>query len=580
MIIGAVSSGDLSRLRLLASAIASRDVEVAATSPGEPAWTDGATIYLDPQTTHALQVESLAVQASLLAAESLAPAAIRQLRRHRNAATRYLALEGHRALARNEDYLPWAVRSVIDRTAASSVDGVDASLALALGREAIPDPPPSFGRIRPRQLLAAVERSTAGARRPDGASASGPAGPPPDLEDDLDTEDDPRSVGQLLSSPVGGGGPIGRLLQRLLGQTRERGGGGAPGADAAARAGRGRAGGAHRVVTGRAAASPDDRGDAPRPGVAYPEWNIHRNRYRLDWCTVIESDAPTVGTTAMAMPDGLALRRSLGRLGMGLDRCRRQPQGDDIDIDAAVEARVDALAGSSPSETLYVESLRQRRDLSVLVLLDVSGSAAEPGPGGEPVHEHQRLAAATLTTALHDLGDRVALYAFNSRGRTSVQVMRIKTFDEALDRRVAQRLGGLVPSAYTRLGAAIRHGASIVEERGGTSRRLLVVLSDGFAYDHGYEGRYGEADARRALVEARRRGVGCLCLSVGAGIDADALRRVFGTAAHASVPSTPHLPAIARPLFRAAIRTADSQRRVFQRTERTRERLAIERSRP
>ena len=116
-----------------------------------------------------------------------------------------------------------------------------------------------------------------------------------------------------------------------------------------------------------------------------------------------------------------------------------------------------------------------------------------------------------------------------------------------------------------------------MEEQGGTSRRLLVVISDGFAYDHGYEGRYGEADARRALAETRRRGVGCLCLSVGAGVEAAALRRVFGTAAHASVPTVGQLPPIIGPLFRSALRSAEAQRRVYQRTERTRERLEIER---
>ena len=52
----------------------------------------------------------------------------------------------------------------------------------------------------------------------------------------------------------------------------------------------------------------------------------------------------------------------------------------------------------------------------------------------------------------------------------------------------------------------IRHGSAVLEARGGTSRRLLVVLSDGLAYDHGYERTYGAADARRALIEARRRG--------------------------------------------------------------------------
>src|SRR4029077_3752756 len=117
--------------------------------------------------------------------------------------------------------------------------------------------------------------------------------------------------------------------------------------------------------------------------------------------------------------------------------------------------------------------------------------------------------------------------AFNSRGRQAVQVLRVKSFDDHLDGSGAQRLSSLTPRADTRLGAAIRHGTSILEERGGTPRRLLVVLSDGFAYDHGYEGRYGEADARRALVEARRRGVGCLCLSIGTNASPAALQRVF-----------------------------------------------------
>jgi nitric oxide reductase activation protein len=212
----------------------------------------------------------------------------------------------------------------------------------------------------------------------------------------------------------------------------------------------------------------------------------------------------------------------------------------------------------------------------VQVLLDVSGSANEPGPGGRRVHEHQRWAAAALTAALHELGDRVALHAFNSQGRSSVRVVRIKGFDDPFDRRAVRRLGGLEPGAYTRLGAAIRHGTALVGERGGTAKRLLVVVSDGFAYDHGYEGRYGEADARRALAEARRGGVGCLCLSVGAGTEATALRRVFGTAAHAAVATADQLPALIGPLFRAALVAAEKKRRVFQREVRTRERLELE----
>ena len=189
----------------------------------------------------------------------------------------------------------------------------------------------------------------------------------------------------------------------------------------------------------------------------------------------------------LARPDVHALRRPLTRLGIGLDRCHRQTQGDDIDVDAAVEARVETLAGSAPDEAVYLDNLRRRRDLAVLVLLDVSGSVAEAGTFGHTVHEQQRAAAAALTVALHELGDRVALYAFQSQGRSAVHLLPVKRFDDSLDALVMQRLGSLTPGAYSRLGAAIRHGTSVITEKAGTSRRLLVVLSDGLAYDHGYE---------------------------------------------------------------------------------------------
>ena len=262
-------------------------------------------------------------------------------------------------------------------------------------------------------------------------------------------------------------------------------------------------------------------------GAKYPEWDVTRGRYRPEWCTVAEANIRTDASTTMVVPDGLteALYRSLARLAMGPARCRRQPQGDDVDVDAAIETHIDALAGLPTDGDVYVENRRQRRDLGVLVLLDVSGSAGEPGAAGWSVHEHQRLAAAALTTALRHLGDRVGLYAFNSRGRQAVQYFRVMDFDEHLDAKAIKRLAALQPTAYTRMGAAIRHATTLLTGRSGTPRRLLVVLSDGFAYDHGYEGHYGESDARRALTEARRQGVGCVCLSVGASTDPDALRR-------------------------------------------------------
>jgi nitric oxide reductase NorD protein len=544
-------AGDVARLGLLASALAGRALAVGAAGPGEPAWTDGATVFVDPGAGPADRLRAVAVQASLVAARSLAPDLVRPLARRPALARRYLAVEGHRALAANGDLLPPALRRLVDpdlAALAARSAGPPGSLAVACGPGALPDPPAAFGTIRPRALLAAADAQEKA------VAVAEATGPLPEVDDDADDGDE--DVGALLTSPVGGRGALGRLLARLLRPTRGPAGAGPVGSGTLSRVDRSRPGGG--TAAARGAPEALDRAAAalgPRDRV-YPEWDVHRRRYRPAWCTVHERTAPAADGPAPALQGGDALRRPLARLGTGLDRTHRRPQGDDVDLDAAVEARVAALAGVPADEAVYVESLRRRRDLAVLVLLDVSGSAGEPGPGGRTVHEHQRAAAGALTSALHDLGDRVALYAFYSQGRTAVHVTRVKGFDDRLDGRAARRLAGLAPGAYTRLGAAIRHGAHVLDERGGTPRRLLLVLSDGLAYDHGYGGRYGEADARRALAEARRRGIGCLCLSVGAGTEPVALRRVFGPAAHASVPTADRLPAMIGPLVGAALEAA------------------------
>ena len=569
-------SSEVGRFKLIASAIAGRVVEVAPVEPGERPWTDGVTVFADVDASPRDQLRCVAVQAALLAAGSLDPEVVRGLARRPALARRYLAVEGHRARAAQEAWLPTAVCSLIDRAVAARSDSPAASLAIAMGREAVADPPDTVGTIRPRHVRTRVGPP------PEGRAVQqhGPRRRREDLLRELDdgAEDD-SVVPDLVSSPIGGGGLFGRLLKTLLGDERSASGG-PPGADALARWSPRDARVARTVALTTANASPTDHIAAIEQGrTTYPEWNVYRGRYRHDWCTVVEVERKPEDLAPFLAPETHALRRPLARLGMEREHRRRQLQGDDIDLDAAVEARVESLAGSPPDEALYIESQRRRRDLAVLLLLDVSGSSGQPSATGATVHEHQRAAAAALTVALHDLGDRVALYAFRSQGRSAVHVAPVKRFGDDLDTHVMWRLGGLVPGAYTRLGAAIRHGASVLERYGGTSRRLLVIVSDGFAYDHGYEGAYGEADARRALGEARRRGTGCLCLSIGADTDVHALRRVFGTAAHATIPRAEQLAGVVGPLFRSALRSAQLQRRAWQRKERTHERLEIERRR-
>ena len=518
--------------------------------PGELPWTDGVAVFVDEEASLGDQVRAVAVQASLLAAGSLGPDIAARLHRRPALARRYLAVEGHRALAVHAAVLPRPARLLVDRSGAALSDGPTASLALAAGRAPIDDPPAVFGTIHPRQLRTApAARPGADANGDDPAARHVPRTERQQLRE-LDDGEDADSAGAFdMFNPIGGGGAVGRLLQRLLGNARSKGGG-QPGADAPThRTGRG-----GRVTRGAAMSAtrvplPDDVDGTPRRGATYPEWNVHERRYRPGWCTVTEQvpeSRPEGEGDGRGVPaDAHALRRPLARLGIELERRRRQLQGDDIDIDAAVEARVDAGRRVPPDEDVYVDS-RAAPPRPV-----VAGPARRLGLR----RRTERRRARTRARAPAGRGRRAGRRA--ARPRRPGRALRVPlagprggagAAGEALRRPARRRAccgasAAWRPGAYTRLGAAIRHGAASSRSEGGTPRRLLVVLSDGFAYDHGYEGAYGEADARRALAEARRRGMGCLCLSVGADTEPDALRRVFGTAAHAAIP---HARAAAR----------------------------------
>lgn len=533
---------DLDRYRLLASALAGRSVTVERAAEGEPSSTDGRTIRLAQGAGHDDDLAGLVVQGALLGAGSLAPELMAQLARRRTRARRYLSVEGRRVVTGLAATLPGLPLppDVVGGGPASASPAQ--SLAVASGSDPVPDPPALFGAVDPRGILAVAEdeaeRQTSTSEEPvrDEAVDRPARRSRPKLLERLKRRQGRREDDHASSSVAVGEGPS-----------------------------RHRSGRTVRVTSTGAVLEPVESDDDASSGWRYPEWDVRKGSYRPAWCTVREVEAERVALAAFDRPHAPGLQRRLARLGVGLVRERRQPQGDDLDIDAVVEAQVELLRGSSPGEGLYVESRRHKRSLSVLLLLDVSGSAGETTGAERNVHDHQREAAALLMDTLHVLGDRVAAYGFRSHGRTAVDMIRVKAFDDRLDGRVYERLGGLKPGGYTRLGAAIRHGAHVLRTRAGTERRLQVVLSDGFAYDDGYEGPYGEADARKALAEARGHGVGCLCLSLGAAIEPESLERVFGTAAHAGARDFADLERDVGRLFRTALASADLQRRLAQR---------------
>src|SRR5690606_17694950 len=95
-----------------------------------------------------------------------------------------------------------------------------------------------------------------------------------------------------------------------------------------------------------------------------------------------------------------------------------------------------------------------------------------------------------------------------------VSITVVKSFAEQVGLLVHQRIAGLEPDRFTRLGAAVRHATSTLVQRP-AQHRLLLVLSDGKPNDVDiYEGRYGIEDTRQAIAESRLQGIHAFCLTV------------------------------------------------------------------
>jgi Mg-chelatase subunit ChlD len=552
-------ASDPARFRFLATYIAGRSVDVSEAPVGQPAHTNGQFIFVSAGGSDFEQRREMLVQAALLGAGSLESRLVRGLRARASLARRYLALEGRRVLAELARQLPLDAVLVTD---APSTATAEESLEVAKSRADVADPPQWFGVIKPSRLLGSAAGPGGQATNQDLKLKFDPIDMPDSEEDDEDEDDDggksnESKILKLFESPLFNNQTVSDYFRKLFGGKRSDGEG-AAGAEMTVRSIR-------RVREAGPNARPlptmieftDDGKPGASVGVGgalYPEWDVFNDRYKPDWCRVIDfplTVAADVSDAGVARDD--VLRRRLARVGLGPKVLRGRADGDDLDIEALIDLFVDLQSGFSPPEHVYLERRKLARNLGVLILIDASGSAVDADSDGLAVHDHQRRTAATLAVTLEELGDRVAVYAFRSQGRHAVHLPAIKTFDQSFSAVGRARLNQLEPSSYTRLGAGIRGAGEVLKNAAGTPNRLLLVLSDGFPYDDGYEGRYAEADTSKALEELRTDGVACLCLSIGASTETDVLQRVFGAASFASAPTLADLSPQMDELFMSAL---------------------------
>lgn len=251
--------------------------------------------------------------------------------------------------------------------------------------------------------------------------------------------------------------------------------------------------------------APDDvAGEELSGSFLYPEWNCKTDSYRENWCRVIEDEqenADWAEPPAELAKLSRRVRSQFEALRIDDRWLRRLYDGEEVDVDEFISAVAERRGCGYSSERLYKHRKRDDRELAVTVLLDVSKST-QSMLGGCRVIDVERQAMIVMAEALAEVDDTFSIYAFSGYGRTQVDCLRVKSFEDEYDNTVRQRIFSLTPRGSTRIGAALRHMAERFKSRP-ERHRLLLLLTDGRPFDPAdhYKGLYALEDTRKALQE-------------------------------------------------------------------------------
>jgi nitric oxide reductase NorD protein len=289
----------------------------------------------------------------------------------------------------------------------------------------------------------------------------------------------------------------------------------------------------------------------------YDEWDFRAQDYKPRWCAVKEAklEEGDDGFYEKALKEHAGLvaqtRKQFELMKPEMFRkIKRLPDGEDFDLDSAIEWMVEKRAGANPTEKIYWRRNKIERDVAVAFLIDMSASTDEEINKRDKKYDDddydddprkylswwvskrrqeltsppkriidlEKESTVLLMTALETIGDQYGIYGFSGYGRDNVEFFVIKDFDETLDQKIKNRLDKITPIRSTRMGPAIRH-ATFKLMQTDAKVKILFLLSDGRPQDHGYgrdrtEKEYAIHDTKQALNEAKREGITPFALTV------------------------------------------------------------------
>jgi len=275
------------------------------------------------------------------------------------------------------------------------------------------------------------------------------------------------------------------------------------------------------------------------------EWDYRKCDYLINYVRI--KPQVTVNVTPIELPKRLkkTVKKIQGELDLlELDRIKndRLPYGDELNIDTWIDYK-GHLNKSTHHQNFYTTYEKKTRDISTLILADVSLSTEGGITQDVRIIDVIKDGLMVFAEAMEKLGDKFAMYSFSSLQNKKVYFNIIKNFKDKYDNLIRGRIDTMQPFYYTRLGAAIRESAKILDKQQ-SNTKLLLIISDGKPNDEDrYDGRYGIEDTKKAIEEVRKKGITPFCITV----DLDAkeyLTYLFGRNGYAVVRDGQKIPKV------------------------------------
>lgn len=260
--------------------------------------------------------------------------------------------------------------------------------------------------------------------------------------------------------------------------------------------------------------------DAKGFHLLYNEWDFSKRIYKENFCKVYpksqqKTDSNYYKNTITKNASTLmGLRKMLTNVNNKMQQQKRQTQGDEFDIDAITDLYVDVHSKRTPSEKIYISNRKKEKDLSILILLDISLSS-DGYADGNRVIDVEKEVSILFGEILNEFNIDFSIDSFYSKTRNFSTYLTLKDFDENWNS-AKHKIGAVEPNGYTRIGAALRHAGARLDSRK-TKNKWVILISDGKPNDYDkYEGKYGINDVKQALRELNGRNINSYALAIEA----------------------------------------------------------------